>query len=155
MRISTAFTVLFAFAATGCGRYFPPDRNVQRTLFDQDVVGTWKLTSATIELLKRKNFVSNETHANTISFSQDGTLKFASVDENHVLLQYVESGGSWKLIHDTTPGSGVRARNVLMLNVEKCKTWPMHFREEDGKLILSQTLGDPDEWEFIEYERVK
>ena len=68
----------------------------------------------------------------------------------------MEADGRWKLEHNTTGGSNIHKTNALSLEIkmpEMTDNRYLNFAEQDNKLILWNFYGDPDSWEFLEYER--
>ncbi len=152
----TSIVVLAAIALQGCGAYFAPDRNVTRKVAEAEVVGTWRLTAGSLALLQRDGFVADPTHAYTITFNVDGTLRFASVIDDFRSGRYFDVPGTWTLEHNTNGNSNVHKANALSLRIEvpgSTNNRYLNFAEENGKLQLWNYYGDPDSWEFMEYER--
>jgi hypothetical protein len=147
---------LFCVAFVGCGRYFAPDRNVKETLVEKDVIGKWRLKTSSSQLLVRDGFRSDPTNRCTIMFNADGTCFFHSVESFGGTNRYFSGGGTWRLEHDTQGDSNIKKKNAVRLELpvngeRKIQYW--NFAKEKGVLILWNSYGDPDEWEFLEYER--
>ena len=150
---SNLILLALCVALTGCGA--DPDRNVKETLFEKDVVGTWKMSTNSLGLLVRDGFRSNPTHRYTITFGTDGTCVFESVEslDKH---RYVSASGTWRLEHDTQGDSNVKKKNALKLELRVDGERHIHYlniAKENGVLILWNYHSDPDLWEFIEYGR--
>ena len=146
---------MLAALLPGCGTYFPPDRNVKEILSETDVVGRWKMTSNSLRLFTRDGFRSEPAHAYTITFNDDGTCKYQSACEFGGKRRYISASGAWKLQHDTTGDSNESAKNVirLELSVDGGKAIQhFQFTRTEGSLVLWHNYGDPDQWEFIEYD---
>ena len=95
-------------------------------------------------------------HRYTIIFEKDGQLDFASVDADFRSGTYMECQGTWNLGHDTRESSGLRVANTLRMRLKTASAnldIGMGFAETDGRIVLWDFYGDPDSWEFIEYER--
>ena len=157
-QICIVMIAVVCLALTGCGRLTPlPDRNLKRKVADTDVVGTWKLTSQSLGQLTRDGYIVDPSHALSITFHADGTLEFASVmDGISGWGTYVEGLGNWALEHDTSGDSNIEKMNALRLDIggaEVIDRRYLNFAEEDGQLLLWNYYGDPDSWEFMEYER--
>jgi hypothetical protein len=155
MRSFFIFSLLCLFTI-GCGRYFAPDRNVKEALAEGDVVGRWKMMTNSLKLLTRDGFRSLPAHAYTITFRQDGSCLFQSVEAFGHEGTYILASGTWKLGHDIKRGESTKVKNAIQMQLELDSV--THFRElnftrQDGVLRLWESYGDPDEWEFIEYVR--
>jgi hypothetical protein len=147
------FPALVALCLPGCGL---PDRNLSRKLTTADVTGTWRLTAASLALLNRDGFKGAPEQRYTIVLKKDGQLNFASVISDFHTGTYMECQGTWNLGHDTRESSGLRVANTLRMRLKTASAdrfTGMGFAETDGRLVLWDFYGDPDSWEFIEYER--
>ncbi|ANM29186.1 hypothetical protein ABI59_05625 [Acidobacteria bacterium Mor1] len=146
----------------GCGRYFAPDRELHRRIGEDEVTGTWCFNRYTVQLLARAGHPGAEN--TRIVLRPDGSCHFRSVlEEDAVFDEYkdVESKDcSWKLLW-------LKEAKVNLLDLEGV---PMAGRSyDDGEqavfyrgfkftgtsdgLTMFSVLGDPDEWEFLEYIR--
>jgi hypothetical protein len=136
-----------------------PDRNIKRTVAPEEIVGTWKLTPDTVELIHRNHLKESPEHAYTVTLNADGSMKFASVHQEGVgMFQYIEAEGKWSLGLDSVIGDPSRKHYQLDITIDesgKRLTERFGLTDMNGKLVLWRFLGDPDSWEFIEYERVK
>lgn len=150
------FVLLCCIILGGCGNYFAPDRNVKRKVTESEIIGTWRMTPDSLTLLKRDGFRSEPAHAYTITLNADGTFRFASVVDGFHGLRYVDVKGTYVLEHDTNGNSNIHKKNVLKIMIRAegaSQDCYLNFAEEDGSLLLWSYYGDPDLWEFIEYER--
>ena len=141
---------------SGCGRYFAPDRNVKETLSDNDVVGRWKITKTSLDLLARDGFKSESNQTYTISFNKDGTCAFQTVELFSEKPNYISTNGTWKLEHDIKRYEHKPTKNELKFEFVFNGVRHLHkldFARQDGKLLLWEFYRDPDEWEFMEYAR--
>jgi hypothetical protein len=132
------------------------DRHMTRKVATSEIVGTWKMTAASLQLLKRDGYVPSPGETQTITFNADGSLAFASVLDDFKAGTYNTCSGMWKLNHDKTIDNETVRANAI--NIELKRTSDTHLRtlslaEVGGKLRLWNFYGDPDSWEFIEYER--
>lgn len=133
-----------------CGSYFPPNRHVAREIAPDEVVGRWVMADESVALFRKYGFEREGDEPSTITFNDDGTLRFDSVWEGVFEIQRIEGPGKW------TPGYA-DGRNTLDIEVtaeDARYGFYLNFAEEDGQLILWQYLGDPDLWKFVEYARV-
>ena len=140
-----------------CGSYFPPDRHVTRTIANSEIIGTWKLASDSLSLLQRDGFAAKPENKYTITFNSNGSLNFASVLEDFESGQYVKATGTWTLKHNTSVDSNIKQANALIVELQTSdgrQVRHLNFTEDDGTLRLWSTYGDPDSWEFMEYEKV-
>lgn len=140
---------------TSCGL---PNRNLNETLSEKDVIGTWKLTQDSLRLLTRDKFRSDPSHLYTITFRLDGTCTFASVSDEFQGGTYTVVDGTWRLEHDTTGDSNLRKRNAIQMKLRPksdhtVERYLNFDRDKRKQLILWNYYGDPDQWEFIEYIR--
>ena len=117
---------------------------------DNDVVGTWRMTTNSLALLVRDGFRPAPTNEYTLTFKADHTCFVQSV-ESFVEHRYVSASGTWKLEHDT---DGKKNALRFDLSVDGgIHIWRFGFAHEHGALILWSYHGDPDQWEFIEYRK--
>jgi hypothetical protein len=150
---SRAVAVLCSLIVVGCDG---SDRHTTRKVATSEIVGTWKMTAASLRLLKRDGYVPSPGETQTIRFNADGSLAFASVIDGFKGGTFNTCSGTWKLNYDRTiDRETVRANSI---DLELRRTSDTHLRslslaEEGGKLRLWNYYGDPDSWEFIEYER--
>lgn len=145
--------VLICLMLNGCcGTYFPPNRNLKRTVNETEIIGTWKLTPQSLALLQRDGFVTDPDHAYTITFNLDGSMMFASVVKDMQNGQYTQAAGQWTLEHDTNDNSNIHKTNALRFDIGR-HLMLLNFTEQEGRLLLWNYYGDPDSWEFLEYER--
>ena len=141
----------------GCPRPLP-DRHLNEYVTKGDVVGTWRLTDEALTLLNNGAFKSEESHANTVSFREDGTCEFHSVMNDPTGSVYRELSGTWTLTHDTKSGANVRRKNSLDMTLQADDLTiytGLSFDRVDGELVLWEFYGDPDMWEFVEYLKVE
>lgn len=130
---------------TGC-RFPPPDISLKRRVDEKEVIGTWKLTEATMTLAKRYGYVPAADFPHTIELRTDHTVKFAAITVSppHKVTP-TKADGTWRL--------EFRDENQLSFNLNG---YGMNFaftETDNGRLILWQFLGDPDDWELIQYEK--
>ena len=142
------FLALLLGLLSGCGM---PDRDVEERLTQPDVVGTWKLTAESLQLLQRDKFQTAPEHLYTIAFRLDGTCTFASVDNDFYNNHYEVVEGTWRVEHNTRGDSNVTKRNALCLDLQGRMCWLNFDRDEQKRLLLWNYYGDPDMWEFLEY----
>jgi hypothetical protein len=148
--------LVLAALSGGCGGYFAPDRNISDRIEESVVLGTWRLTARSLELLKRDGLKADASHKYLVTLNIDHTCEFASVLDSLIEPTYVAMPCRWTLEHDTAGDSNVRKANALRLEVEAADanhTLYLNFARERDTLILWNYLGDPDLWEFVEYSR--
>lgn len=140
------------------GCCFPlPDRNLTRTVAETEIVGVWRLTDESLELLQRDGFVADPDIDYTLALHADGVLQFDSVIDDFRSGTYQTIGGTWRLDHNSEGDSNIEKPNVLEMELRSPGSThfrSLNFGEEEGQLILWNYYGDPDSWEFMEYERI-
>jgi hypothetical protein len=132
------------------------DRHLTRKITPVDIGGAWQMTATSRLLLQRDGYVETPGQTYTITFHPDGSLHFASVVDNTKSGTFFDCPGTWKLQHDTTIDNSVVRANVLQLELRRPKDlylMKLSLAEENGRLRLWSFYGDPDSWEFMEYER--
>lgn len=127
------------------------DRHTDRKVTGADIVGTWRMTPQSLALLKRDGFTGASGETYTITFADDGTLKFASVLPDFEGGKFVTTSGTWALRHDVSVDNETRRANCL--DVVWNRAEKASFAFESGKLILWTWYGDPDRGEHIDYVR--
>jgi hypothetical protein len=135
----------------GCARYFAPDINLNRYVSTNELVGTWDLAPGSLKLAVRDGYVPPKDANHQITFLADGTCRFASFVPFGRRTYYVSATGTWELAHDKDfEGNSKGIKNTLDILVQSAG-WTMYFTEENGKVILWDFWGDPDQWEFTKY----
>ncbi|MEM6855227.1 MAG: hypothetical protein AAF593_12540 [Planctomycetota bacterium] len=146
---------MFFTLPLGC--CFPlPDRHLERVVTDSEVVGVWRLTEESLELLTRDGFVP-ASNSYTLTFHADGSLQFDSIIDEFRGGTYRSSQGTWRLAHNTMGDSNVEKTNVIEIQLrsgQAVQHRTLNFDEEDGQLVLWNYYGDPDSLEFMEYQRL-
>jgi hypothetical protein len=141
----------------GCGRYFPPDRNLNRHLGVPELCGTWTLTAEAMALAQRDGFAPPGNIPSEIALSEDFTCRYASPALSGISAGGLSVTGRWSLVHDAAAGrnhNGPKNRVELLLCVgDTTVARALDITERNGRLYLFETWGDPDEWEFMEFER--
>ena len=142
----------------GCGVYFKPSRDLSRRVGEAELLGSWKLTADSIALLKRDGVVRDPVGRDVFVFEPDGRLRLESSVRVPQENRDQAIRGTWKLEHDTNANSNVRYNNALHLQIadpgDLHDRW-LNIDESGGRLRLWSYYGDPDLWEFMEYERVE
>lgn len=142
----------------GCGVYFKPSRDLSRRVEEAEIVGEWKLTADSIALLKRDRVVRDPVGRDLFVFGRDGRLSLEDLVRTPQGRRDHAIRGSWKLEYDTNANSNIRYNNAILLHIHDPKEphsrW-LNIDEMDGRLRLWSYYGDPDLWEFMEYERVE
>jgi hypothetical protein len=152
MKRSRVTAVFVGVAMVACGRYFRPDRNLGETLSEEMIIGRWHLSRSTLQLLVRDGFETSPEHRYTLDLLPGGSCVFESVSFG----QYVSAPCAWSLEHDTTGDSNIEKKNALRLEIHAAQGMRGHylnFARVDGELVMWNYHGDPDSWEFMEYER--
>jgi hypothetical protein len=151
-----AFVVVLAATFPGCRGL--PSRDLDEYVGEADVVGTWRLTDASLRLLRGDGFVTSDEHLYQITFRADGHCLYSSVLIASDPDEYVNVEGRWELEHDTTGDSNIVVKNAVDLRLDLGDGGyhgHLHFHKRDGRLILWEFHTDPDAWEFVEYEKIE
>jgi len=144
-----------AVALAGCNAPLP-DRNLKEYVTDKDVFGEWTLTTDSMGYLVRDGFKKPENQTNQITFLADGTCLFHAVLDDFKSGTHYEATGTWKLEKDTTGDSNVKKKNAIRMELVLPTTTYLkylNFDRRKGRLVLWSFYGDPDSWEFMEYEK--
>jgi hypothetical protein len=159
MRHSTATTIALVCGSllllAGCGED-RDKRHLARVVSPPSLLGVWEMTEASRQLLLRDGYVEVPNQSYTITFINDGTVKFASVVDDVRGGTFTNCLGRWRLDHDRTIDNETPRANVIELQL--LRTSDRYFRklaltEEDEQIRLWNFYGDPDSKEYIEYER--
>src|SRR2546421_393936 len=94
-----------AEAGGGVSDDVAPELQISREAGPGDVLGTWQMTRASLELLKRDGYVEVPGQTYTITFNSDGWAKFESVLDDVKGGTYTRCLGNWRLDHDVTVDS--------------------------------------------------
>ncbi len=148
MRILSLFATLILFVS--CGRYFPPDRHLKRHVQESELVGEWNLRSSSLEILARDGYVQKSSFKHTLAIREDGTMTFVSAYPHIDEIQHITAEGRWGLQHHD---DGTSTLEISMRFGGSDHIAAFSFADEDGRIVLWQTYGDPDMWEFIEYTK--
>jgi hypothetical protein len=148
MRILSLFAIATLFVS--CGRYFAPDRHLKRHVQESELVGEWNLRSSSLEILARDGYVQKSSSRHTLAIREDGSLTFVSAYPDSDGIQHITAKGRWGLQHhdDRTTTLEISMRFGGSDHIEA-----FSFADEDGRIVLWQTYGDPDMWEFVEYTK--
>ena len=141
----------------GCDRSLP-DRSLKEYVSETDVVGKWKLTPESLALLTQFGFKEKPEHKYSIVFHPDGTCEYHTVVGYFEDIAYYEVAGSWELEKDTMGNSNYIKKNALRIEISTPNmdyTRYLNFDKKEGQIILWNYYGDPDSWEFLEYEKIK
>jgi hypothetical protein len=150
--------LLLLCLCVGCGVYFKPSRDLSRRVEAEEIVGTWKLTAESYSLLKRDGSSLEPPLREFLLFDRDGGLGLATGGRAPQRVEDDALRGTWKLEHSVNANTNLRYNNVLWLQVaEQGGTYSrwLNIDEVDGRLRLWSYYGDPDLWEFMEYERIQ
>jgi hypothetical protein len=150
-----ACALALPLAGAGCGDD-PHERHMATQVQPNAIIGLWKMTQFSRDLLKRDGNVEKDGQAYPINFVNDGWLKFDSaLDDAKPGGTYESCLGTWRLDHDVMVDNVVRANIVeLQLRRNTERTFKkLSLTEEGGQMRLWSVYGDPKLGEFIEYER--
>ena len=157
MRLHALPWLLLVLLLAGCPHpLWLPDRNLKENLSDADVVGEWRLTAESLELLKRDGFKPADAHRYLITLLKDGTCTFQTVlDRMPEPAVYHEATGKWKLAPATDRDAKAKRKNALSLELKINGGYNtgFGFDRKNKALLLWTHHGDPDSWEFIEYQK--
>ncbi len=127
----------------GCG-YFMPDRNLAEKVEEHDLAGTWTRLSPNAQQIAKYKLIPEPPASLTLNeggICQPGTDTFCA----------------WRVKHDLPGHNGSTLPNQVSVELRtvgmRPQTWNFGVGKEAGKLRLWEFLGDPDQWEFVEYEQ--
>jgi len=150
--ITTALVVLIVGAVFA--EPFLIGRHVIRLVHNEEVVGTWTLTSQSIALFSPRHLPTGTQPKYTIVIRADGTCAFDSMT-GFWNDSYSPAEGTWELEHGSgfgTPRNTLRLRLHPQPNV--ISGYELYFTHDaQHHLRLWDWFGDPDDEEFIEYTR--
>src|SRR3990172_4624081 len=95
--IVVALWSLIALAAAACRGCWLPDRSLGRRVAEHEVVGTWRMTPESLALLERDGFRHPESETLTMTFREDGSVRFASALDRLGGVAYQDVSGAWTL----------------------------------------------------------
>ena len=155
-QITKRFLLVSMALCCGCPGLLP-DRELQRYVSEEEVIGTWVMTAKSLTLLTRDGFKKEATHKYRIEFLPNGVCRFQSVVDFIPGSAYYDMTGKWELEHDTTGDSDLECKNYITVGPSQSSHVSvfhgLNLAEEGGKIILYGFYGDPDCWEFIEYTK--
>ena len=132
------------------------DRNAQRVVAPAELVGEWHMTEGSRGLFKRDGHVEASDKPYSITFLDDGWVKFDSVvDDVKGGGTYTKCVGTWLLEHDVVVNNKP-APNVITLQLRRVQDrcfLKLLITEQEKQVRLWNTYGDPKKLEYIEYER--
>jgi hypothetical protein len=129
-----------------------PDRRLKRHVQESELVGEWNLRSSSIEILARDGYVQKSSSKHTLAIREDGSMTFISAYPDSDEIHHITAEGRWGLQHND---DGTTALEISMRFGGSDHSEAFSFAEEDGRIVLWQSYGDPDMWEFIEYTKNK
>ena len=144
-----------ALAAAGCNAPLS-DRCLKQYVTEKDVIGEWELTPGSMSLLVRDGYKVSDLQTNQIVFQTDGFCAYHTVLDEFKGGKHYEATGKWALENDTMGDSNVRKKNAIRMELVLQSTTHLrylNFDRRNGKLVLWSFYGDPDSWEFMEYEK--
>ena len=141
--------MLLVLLGAGC-RAPLPDRHLQTIIGPEDIIGVWSLSPASLAFLIRDGFDASATASYQIAFATDGELVFQSVLAEFRGGLFVDVEGTWTLRHNTDIKNQLQL--VLALPARRHEL-TLNVGTQDGHLVLWDFYGDPDEWEFLTYQR--
>ena len=133
--------------------YFAKDIRLQRKVEVPEIIGTWKLRPDSLEKAKRDGqrdgFAPSSGQTYQIQVRADGTCHFSSLTQ--MPLKYEDYEGTWQLNfqkHEARP-------NELYFELKRGAGYgfTLEFTEENRHLVLLEYLGDPDDWQFLKYDK--
>ena len=155
MKTMPMLAILLALAMAGCNAPLP-DRSLKQYVSENDVVGTWELTADSMKLLERDGYNRVSNAPNVVVFLADGTCTFNTVLDEFKGGTHYNVQGKWVLERDTMGDSTIRKKNAIRMDLKSPATTYQKYLNLDrrgGRLILWSFYGDPDSWEFMEYEK--
>ena len=108
------------------------------------------MSAESLACLERDGYIIDPTLEHTLTFRGDGTVIFNSAFTEIGITQHQIVDGIWALDHKEDSSSSLNLK-LYINGAERSDTFS--FAEENSVVILWQTLGDPDMWEFIEYNK--
>jgi len=147
-------TIVAVLLFAGCRpAYFAKDIRLQRKVETAEVIGTWKLRGDSLETAKREGqgdgFTPAPGQTYQILFRSDGTCHFSSLTQ--MPLKYADYEGTWRLDFRKNE----HRPNELSVELKRGAGYgfTLEFTEEDGRLVIWEYLGDPDDWQFLKYDK--
>jgi hypothetical protein len=145
-------TIILPLLLVGC---WLPNIKLNRDVLPEEIIGTWTLTGDSWKDLQSSSEAKNLTgsHKNySIEIRKDGTLHHKSITRLPTETAGVK--GTWSL----DPNRDQAGNHLsITLQIEKGPwSFDLYFTDEfskDGKILLWQYFGDPDEFRLEMYEK--
>jgi len=135
--------------------YFPR-RHLTRKVEDRELIGTWRLTDKSADVLRRAGLMANQSKQQIV-FKAPGSCLFQGYSE--AAHAFVEAEGNYTLEYGASHLAGRSKVNVLEINLGvlpetgKIAYQRLYFAERNGHLIVWHYLGDADARMHIDYQR--
>ena len=150
----TVTIILSILLVAACGSPFEPEISLDRYATEKEIIGRWMLIPQTLEIMKRDGNAPTSAMTYEIIFRKDGTCDFRSIVAFWKTAKYFNGHCSWKLLHDSGKRNKKVIKNRVYLQVKDNSIW-FYLTEENGRILLWDFWGDPDDWELIKYEKME
>ncbi len=154
MKLSYAITCATTLLC-GCWVWFPPpDIRLKRPVEPNEVIGCWELMESSLNTVTNAHFtfdpyIIKGKPEHKIVFNSDGTCIYQSLMQ--MPTKYVNTNGTWKITQDS------KEPKISKLEIIHHKQiyFSLDFMEKEKELIIWEFWGDPDDWQFLKYKKMK
>jgi len=154
------FLLLGICGLIGCGRFIPfpdgPGTRITEVPPQSELIGTWRLTTNSINQLKRLGFkgdLSNHTH--TVRLSAEGKCEVNAYGSYSVGFEpsYISGPGTWRTATETNGWSHYVAVHVRLPDQNPSRSLSFCLARDEGKLVLWWFMTDPDDRIYYEFAK--
>ena len=92
------------------------DRHMKRKVMTSEIVGIWKMTAASLQLLKRDGYVASPGETQTITFNADGSQLISGSSDRRAWLWDAETGTLLARSPDTIEGGHINTVAGVAIN---------------------------------------
>lgn len=156
--MKTYLVILLPLFLSGCFLIvFLTDIKLKRDVLPEEIIGTWTLTKDSWEDIKSSSESKNMSGSHkdyTIEFRKDGTIRYKPIEG--LPTQTMEVEGTWSLDPNRD-----QVGNHLSISIQtetRPSSFDLYFTDEfskEGKLLLWQYFGGPDQFRLEMYEKTK
>ena len=134
---------------------------------NQMMVGDWQMNSDSLRKLHRAGYTVIAPDRHRFVLRADGTCQFRSywmyIAPDLAEQAYMECGGRWQIVFDQVPSAlssllGVKHPILeikLQENSDSSSTVRFYLTDRNRRLTLWEYLGDPDDDEHVEFEKLR
>lgn len=126
-----------------------------RSVSPSQVAGTWYVTPSSIQMITKDGVKFPLNQKLSITFNLDGSATFASAVEDIAFggHRYLSSTATWTIKHDAVFENSENRQDLISLTFPNGQLHRLAVKERGDHMVLWMYYSDPDNAEYIEYEK--